>query len=114
MAALPEEEPQAGIKVLEKTTAFQKRIKMYTFKNLEYIDLMPFFDEAKRLFIEKTREVLLELPNVKSNLILEAQFMRPCCGGDTSEENKISESDQEKEKEPISTVEENNNPENAE
>lgn len=68
---------QSGIEVILKNVAFKKRVRSYIFKNLEYKDLLPFFQEAEQIFITKTREVLLELPNVKCNLLLEAKFSRP-------------------------------------
>lgn len=66
-----------GIEVILKNVAFKKRVRSYIFQNLKYRDPLPFFDEAEQIFITKTREVLLELPNVKSNILLEAKFKRP-------------------------------------
>lgn len=66
-----------GIEIFIKNSAFKKRIRSYTYKNIDYIDLTPFLEECKRIFIVKTREVLQELSNLKSNLILEVQFIRP-------------------------------------
>lgn len=66
-----------GIRVIPKGVAFQRRIRSYTFQNLDHIDLIPFFKEAQCLFITKTFEILQEMPNVKSNSLLEAKFQRP-------------------------------------
>lgn len=93
------QQTQSGIEVVIKTTAFKKRIKTYTLKNLEYIDLLPFFEEAERLFIEKTQKVLRTMHSVKSNLLLEAKFTRPCGGGiiaeNTTKEKEVNENKEE-------------------
>lgn len=68
---------QPGIKVTLKNLAFKKRVRSYVFQNLEYKDLAPFFAAAEQIFIAKTREVLQDLNNVKSNALLEAKFRRP-------------------------------------
>lgn len=82
---------QPRIEVVLKRVAFKKRVRSYIFKNLGYKDLLPFFTEAERIFIEKTREVLLELPNVKSNFLLEAKFIRPKIVNDNGKEVEASD-----------------------
>lgn len=65
-----------GIEIIEKESAFKKRVRTYTYKNIDYIDLTLFLKEARRLFIKHTKILLNEMPNLKSNMIMEVKFLR--------------------------------------
>lgn len=67
---------EPGIIVKTKAMAFARRVRTYILKNLVHLDLPSFFSEAQQIFIEKTREILHEMPNIKCNLILNAKFIR--------------------------------------
>lgn len=75
-----------GIEVSVKSSAFKKRIRSHSYKNMEYIDLIPFLAESQRVFIYQTKLVLRELKRLKAYAILEAKFVRPMSDGDEKEQ----------------------------
>lgn len=54
-----------GIEIITKKSAYKKRIRMDSYINREYIDLIPFFEECQRVFVHRTKFVLSLLSNVK-------------------------------------------------
>ncbi|XP_055309888.1 uncharacterized protein LOC129573423, partial [Sitodiplosis mosellana] len=69
----------SGIEIIAKQSAFKKRLRSYTYKNVDYIDLLAFLKECQRIFVQQTKRLLNEIPNMKSHLILEAKFKRLIC-----------------------------------
>lgn len=60
-----------GIEIITKQSAFKKRVRSYSYKNKDYIDLRLFLGESQRVFIKQTKQLLSEFPNMKSYVILE-------------------------------------------
>lgn len=78
--------------MIEKKSAFRKRISAFEFKNISYKDLSPFFEAVLESFIRKTCEVLSKMSNVKSYAVLEAIFIKPN-NSDTEVDNLIPADD---------------------
>lgn len=79
----------SGITVTLKNSAFRNRVRTYIFKNIEHIDIKPFFAECKNLFITQTQQVLEELANLKINATLEAQFKRTVAQESSEDDSNI-------------------------
>lgn len=76
-----------GIEVILKKSAYKKRICTYSYKNIDFIDLLPFLKESQHVFIQKTKTLLSEKKCVKSFLILEAKFTRTLSAKNENESN---------------------------
>lgn len=81
----------SGISVILKNSALENRVRIYTFKNLEHIDVIPFFAGCKSAFIKQTQQVLQELASLKVNATLEAQFIRTTIKDKDSEQSENNE-----------------------
>lgn len=65
----------SSVNVIAKSSAFRKRVQIYSFQNIDHIDLMPFFVDCKSVFFAQTEIILQELGSLKVNATLEAQFI---------------------------------------
>lgn len=77
-----------SINVILKNSAFRNRVRLYTFQNLEYIDVVPFLIECKNIFLTQAQQVLHDLASLKVNATLEVQFKRTIVQDVNSERNE--------------------------
>lgn len=81
----------SGIEVVILKNAFKNRIQSYKYINREYIDLILFFNECQDVFAKQAKRILNNMFNLKSNLILEAKFIRSRAAEENDAEiNQIS------------------------
>lgn len=79
------------LRLIDKNSAFKKRIRTYALVNDGHKDISDFFDSCFEVFEIETKKILRELSTIKVNACLEVRFSKKVQNNETNNELDIDE-----------------------